>query len=109
MSILKRVVFGSVTAALLFGASPAFAMSTTHLGAQVTATGSTINIKDAAADGHAVQGQWIRNGSPDTYSLTNNGGYGTTLTYTTGGTITSIKACIVYNGSGDDCGSWDNT
>lgn len=106
MSIIKRVVFGSVTAALLFGASPAFALSTNYKGAALTTSGATINIKDAAADGKAVQGQWIRQGSGTVYKLTNSSGYGTTLTYTTGGTITAIKGCIVYTAGGDDCGGW---
>lgn len=107
MSIVKRVVFGTMTAALLFGASPAFALSTNHKGAVITTSGAVINIKDAAADNKAVQGQWIRQGSGTVYKLTNTSGYGTTLTYTTGGTITAIKGCIVYTlGGGDDCGGW---
>lgn len=103
-----RRVFTVVPIATVVLAAPAQAyMDARYSDAvRVTASGSTLKVYDTKCDGRAAQGNWQRTGSSTVYEKDNAEGCGIFLTFTTGGTVTQIRACLVIPLDDDPCSSW---
>lgn len=73
---------------------------------RVTASGSTLKAYDTSCDGRGAQANWQRTGSSTVFEKTNGEGCGTVLQFTTGGTVTQIRACLVIPAQKDPCSAW---
>lgn len=104
---IRRVLATAPVAAVLF-AAPAHAYMDARYSdkVRVTASGSTLKAYDTSCDGRGAQANWQRTGSSTVFEKTNGEGCGTVLQFTTGGTVTQIRACLVIPAQKDPCSAW---
>jgi len=101
----RIAAIGLITTCSLGMAGVAFAITPTSpdTGSRGWNSGLVVYNYDQKSDGHSIYTRWNGLSYP---RLDNVLGYGSTVSVTPGGTITSLKACTNYAGDPDNCSGW---